>query len=221
MPERCGRSRPFDLVLGEIGAQRFPPIRATFERDGLDPFDRNRFSLTREVAELLHDLRPEEGLGDGMSELVAFVHASYLYWASGAHHILVSTQVLDEVAAELAVNPKVNGSPGPRAYYLQLPSHQVWGAPIADERPEPLDGWFATLDAWGLRLVAIFGLQPARAGFTVAEVAGAAPVQPAQLGSAFEGEAGKKLLSLRDGGELLDLGWRLHRIIEAGQFTQN
>ena len=32
---------------------------------------------------LVRELRPEDGIGDGMDQLVALVHHAYLFWAGG------------------------------------------------------------------------------------------------------------------------------------------
>ena len=42
--------------------------------------------MDREVVTLLRDLRPEEGLGEAMDQMVALVHHAYLTWAAGRRH---------------------------------------------------------------------------------------------------------------------------------------
>ena len=78
------RPTPFDLVFAQIAETVFPTIRAALERGGSDAADRDAFLLVPEVVSLLHDLRPEEGLGEGMDQLVALVHHAYLLWDAGA-----------------------------------------------------------------------------------------------------------------------------------------
>ena len=40
--------------------------------------------MVREVVTLLRELRPEEGLGEGIDQLAALVHHAYLFWDAGA-----------------------------------------------------------------------------------------------------------------------------------------
>src|SRR6185503_15592859 len=77
------RPSPFALLFGTLAPGRFPALRAALEAAGSPPEDRERFLLLREVAELLRELRPEEGVGEAVQALVALLHASYLFWAAG------------------------------------------------------------------------------------------------------------------------------------------
>ena len=78
-----------------------------------------------------------------------------------------------------------------------------------------LDGWFATRAADALTVLAIFGLHPGRAGFTVAEVAGARPVELARpdgsplFAPALAGGEAAGLASVVGAEELLELAWRV------------
>jgi len=77
------RPTPFDLVFARTAETIFPAIRTALERGSHEPTDRDAFLIVPEVVSLLHDLRPEEGLGEGMDQLVALVHHAYLLWDAG------------------------------------------------------------------------------------------------------------------------------------------
>ena len=208
------RPTPYDLVFATMAEERFPPIRTALAAAGRDARDRDAFLLTREAAELVHDLRPEEGMGEGIDRLAALVHHAFLFWEAGAQ-----LQSLDRPALEqlLAVDPVPSPLPAAAAPYVQLPQRVIWARPLEDEAFEPLDGWFAHLAPGGLlRALAVFGLHPDRMGFTVVEAAGARPVGLARPdGAALFAPtvAGGDLAGLRSilgAEELLELAWRAH-----------
>src|SRR4051794_35684117 len=64
------RPTPFDLVFSQIAERSFPEIRASIERATHEPTDRDAFLMIPEVVTLLRELRPEEGVGEGMDQLV-------------------------------------------------------------------------------------------------------------------------------------------------------
>src|SRR4051794_19937067 len=78
------RSTPYDYVFETIARTIFPTIRSALERGAQDPHDRDAFLMLREVVELVRDLRPEEGVGEGIGQLTALLHHAYLYWDGGA-----------------------------------------------------------------------------------------------------------------------------------------
>src|ERR1700740_2111233 len=75
------RPTPFDLVFAHTAETVFPLVRAALEQGGHDPTDRDAFLMVPEVVSLLHDLRPEEGIGEGMDQLVALAHHAFLLWS--------------------------------------------------------------------------------------------------------------------------------------------
>ena len=77
------RPTPFDLVFDPIADDRFPAIRDALAGSGRDPRDRDAFLMEKASVSLVRELRPEDGLGDGMDQLVALVHHAYLFWAGG------------------------------------------------------------------------------------------------------------------------------------------
>src|SRR5262245_60387122 len=106
------RPTPFDLVFSQIAETAFPTIRPALDRGEHDPSDRDAFLIVPEVVQLLHDLRPEEGLGEGMDQLVALVHHAYLLWDAGALVVELSGERLaDMLASPVAVSPDPHEPP--------------------------------------------------------------------------------------------------------------
>ena len=207
------RPTPFDLVFAHSAETVFPLVRAALERGGYEPTDRDAFLMVPEVVSLLHDLRPEEGIGEGMDQLVALAHHAYLLWDSGALTLPIPA---DRLTALLA--PPAPASPSlhepPRAFYAQLLDRQVWARVIDDEAAEPMDGCFVHPANGELRVLGIFGLRPDREGFSAVETAGPRPrglerpdgtplFAPVLAGGKAAG-----LFSLVGAEELLELGWR-------------
>src|SRR4051794_23728104 len=91
------RLTPFDLVFSHIAERVLPEIRASIERAGYDPTDRDAVLMVPEVVALLRELRPEEGIGEGMDQLLALVHHAYLQWESGGLLLPVAEDRLEEL----------------------------------------------------------------------------------------------------------------------------
>jgi len=209
------RSTPFDLVFQQIAEDNFPQIRAALAAGGHDPTDRDAFLLLREVVTLLRELRPEQGIGEGMDQLVALAHHAYLTWDAGA----VTAAISPERTAELLDGPAPTTpdlAEPPSAYYAQFPERRIWAEVIEGEPPEPLDGCFvhAVVGAGVLRVLGIFGVRPERSGFTAVEAAGPRLEPLARLDGtrpfspSLPGGGAARLHSLVGAEELLELGWR-------------
>src|SRR4051812_9273229 len=126
MPSR--RPTPFDLVFGDTAEQTFAGIGAELSQAGTDPRDRDAFLMTREVVELVRELRPEQGLGEGIDQLAALVHHSYLFWAAGRPTV----ELPDEHLGDLLTTPAPDHTTfdGPPAYYVQLPERKIWAETV-------------------------------------------------------------------------------------------
>src|SRR3954464_1260986 len=135
------RPTPFDLVFDEAGVETtFPPIRTALAAAGQDPRDRDSFLMLREVVSLLRELRPEEGLGEGIGQLAALLHHSYLFWDAGS---LTQQLTEDQLRSLLRTPPRIGAGPAAQpAFYPQLPEHRVWAQVIPGSPHEPLDGCF-------------------------------------------------------------------------------
>jgi len=213
MPE-SKRVTPFEVALAPLGAERLGEMHRALATADVDPFDRDAWALSQPGATLLHDLRPDGGLGEAVVEMVALAHAAFLYWHQGEHLHALDRSGLDALVRGAA--PAVPSLDAPKAYYLQLPPQRVWGSPVEGAPPEPLDGWFAVARGQGLGLVGVFGLLPGRPGFTVAHVEGPRPGPLRRedgrplFASTLEGGQAAGLWSILDHLELLELGWRAH-----------
>ncbi|MFL5448653.1 MAG: hypothetical protein ACJ8AX_08895 [Gemmatimonadales bacterium] len=212
------RPTPFDLVFENAAQTSFPAIRTALSESIRDPRDRDGFLMLREVVSLLRELRPDEGLGEGIDQLAALVHHGYLFWAGGGHTLRLSSDQLSDILGHASLSdPQLDGP----ALYTQLPERRVWAQVIPGEPHEPLDGWFQYHDpkAGLLRVLGVFGIHPDRPGFSVVEVSGRRPVALARpdgssvFSSTLPGGAAAGLSSLAGEEELLELGWR---IVELG-----
>lgn len=209
---------PFAEALQDVPAQRFPAIRDALAESDRDPRDRDAFMVTRPAVELLRELRPEEGLGESIDQLAAFLHHAYLHWADGERVNEIDNR---QLTALLAVEPDQTPSPG-AARYARLPERVLWAEVIEGEPPEPLHGCSIHFQpGGGLRVLGIFGLHPNRPGFSVVEAAG-------PRAERLEREDGTPLFGPRLAGgevaglhsivgqeELLELGWRLQAQADA------
>jgi hypothetical protein len=207
------RPTPFDLVFHRVAQSSFPRIAASLAESGVDPSDRDAFLMDREAITLLRELRPEEGLGEAMDQMVALVHHAYLAWAAGVVTVSVSREAAEKLLGQGPANGAApNDAP---AYYAQFPERMIWASVIENEVPEPLDGVFVSRAPGGdLRVLGIFGLRPDRAGFSAVEASGARVEGLAREdGSALfdptlEGGSAAGLRSIIGEAELLELGWR-------------
>jgi len=206
------RITPFDLVFNRAAESSFPRIASSLAAGGHDPADRDAFLMDREVVTLLRDLRPDEGLGEAMDQMVALVHHAYLAWADGGVTISVGREAAEELLAKPAEAADSKDLP---AYYAQFPERMIWAAVVEDEAPEPLDGIFVSQVPGGdLRVLGIFGLRPERAGFSAVEATGGRAEGLARedgsplFDPTLPGGAAAGLRSIVGEAELLELGWR-------------
>jgi hypothetical protein len=206
------RVTPFDLVFRLASREVFPGIRLALQEGGHDPRDRDRFLMLREVVTLLRELRPEQGLGEGIDQLAALLHHAYLYWDAGEPTFEVSVHLLGATTAE----PAEDGD-APTAYYALMPEHRIWAEVIPGLPWEPLDGCFVHSAPDGtLRVLGVFGVHRDREGFSVVEAAGPRPLGLARADGSrlFEptlpGGKAAGLFSISGMEELLELGWRVH-----------
>ena len=214
------RATPFDLVFQPAAASSFPRIAASLATAGHDAADRDAFLMDREVITLLRDLRPDEGLGEAMDQMVALVHHAYLTWVAGGMTIPVDRDTAEELLGAAAGN----GS-DPRdvpAYYAQFPERMIWARVIEDEAPEPLDGVFVAREPSGsLRVLGIFGLRADRPGFSAVEATGSRAARltredgTALFAPTLPGAAEAGLRSIIGEEELLELGWRTQDLAAA------
>ncbi|MGH7522918.1 MAG: hypothetical protein ACREK8_01260 [Gemmatimonadales bacterium] len=161
-------AHPFDLLFAGFRESRFPAIRAEIGARA----DLADFMLSAAAAELMGELRPDEGLGEGIDEFVALVHAAYRYWCDGEQTTRLDAATTLALCEPDAAAPTPSGDGVVR--YVQVAPRLIW-ARLTDETSfEPLDGWFAVPIPIGLRVVACLGIHPARPGVSVVTVEGTA-----------------------------------------------
>src|SRR3954452_2466595 len=207
------RLTPFDLAFPDSADSVFPSIRQALEAARQDPRDRDAFLMIREVITVVRDLRPDEGLGEGIDQLAALIHHAYLFWAAGQRTVEISA---DQLPALLSSDESVTPAGDLQPSYVQLPLRRVWAEVVPGEPPEPLDGCFLhQADTSNLRVLGVFGIHPDRPGFSVVEVTGPRPLnlargdQSALFFPVLAGGARAGLFSVIGGEELLELGWRV------------
>lgn len=211
------RPSPFDLVFQQIAEETFPRIQSALQQGGHDPRDRDRFLMVREVVTLLRDLRPDEGLGEGIDQLAALIHHAYLFWEAGQPAVELS---LARLTGLLAGSPGEEAGDPPPAFYAQVPERRVWAQVIPGQPHEPLDGCFvhSAQEAGALKVLGVFGIHPEREGFTVVETSGPRPTALTRpdgsplFSPTLQGGAAAGLFSLTGEEELLDLGWRIQQL---------
>ena len=218
------RATPLDLVFDRAAESTFPRIASSLAAGGHDPADRDAFLMDREVVTLLRDLRPDEGLGEAMDQMVALVHHAYLAWAAGTVTIPVGREAAEELLGQA---PEVADSKDVAAYYAQFPERMIWAAVIENEAPEPLDGIFVSRIPGGdLRVLGIFGIRPDRAGLSAVEATGGRVERLARedgsplFDPTLPGGAIAGLRSIVGEEELLELGWRTQGLaagVETGE----
>lgn len=205
------RPTPYATSIAPWADERFFPVRQALADLCVDAWDRDAFLMAQPVVALVHALRPEGGLGEGLDEFTGLLHAAYLFWLHGEPVLTL------DAPATLALLGAPLGAPrdgGPSVRYVQFPPRRLWGAPTAGGAHEPLDGCFLVHRGDHLIVLGIFGAHPDRDGFTVVLVEGPRPVGLAREdGSALfapdmEGGAPAGLHSVRGMEELLELAWR-------------
>lgn len=220
------RPTPFDLVFEPLAETTFPRIQVALTEARQDPLNRDAFLMLRDVVTLLRDLRPDEGLGEGIDQLAALIHHGYLFWSAGKRVIELSPGQLSDI---LGGRPDIaEEEPAPPPHYIQVPERRLWAPVVQGEAPEPLDGFFqyGVGQNW-LRVLGVFGIYPERPGFSVVEVAGPLPQGLSRsdgtplFAPTLAGGSAAGIHSLTGGEELLELGWRSCRIAtpdEAGRW---
>src|SRR3954464_4950200 len=128
------RPTPFELVFQESADSVFPSIRQALEAAQQDPRDRDAFLMIREVITLVRDLRPDEGLGEGIDQLAALIHHAYLFWAAGQRTVEIPA---DQLPALLSSDEPVTPTGDPQPTYVQLPLRRGWAGGVPGEPPGP------------------------------------------------------------------------------------
>lgn len=214
------RPTPYATSIAPWADARFSPVRQALVDLGVDAWDRDAFLMASPVVALVHALRPEGGLGDGLNEFSALLHAAYLFWLHGEPVVALDDSAAEALLAAAATAPP--DTAGPSIRYVQLPPRRVWGTPSEGGPHEPLDGCFVIRRGDHLTVLGIFGAHPERDGFTVVLVEGSRPIGLVRadgsplFAPAMAGGASAGLHSLTGMEELLELAWRAEAHADAG-----
>lgn len=199
------RPHPFELVFGALAAERFPAIT---EAVG-DARDLDAFLMAEPAIALLHDLRPDEGLGDAVDDFVIFVHAAWAWWAAGA-----TTVALDVDATNRLLEAPPDATTGPeQPMYIQVAPRRIWARVVEADAHEPLDGWFVLPVGDTRRVVACLGIHPSRPGLSVLVAEGGRPLRKPRADGTpafaprMDGGDTAGLASIDSPDELLLLAW--------------
>ena len=220
MPASSNRLHPAQLAFGPEATTRFAELAAHPALDAIDCADRDAWLLTEPVAQWLHQLRPESGLGEAVHEFAVLAHQGFLFWKFGCVTHNLGADDLVPIGDPTADSGLLLDPITPS--YVQLPLRRIWGVTLEGSPPEPLDGWFAyTTPTGSLELAAVFGLHPGRDGFTVVAAAGRPPFPPhrADGGRLFAptlpGADAAGLWSILSPQELLELARRTYSHLAA------
>ncbi len=160
-----GRVHPFHLVFDGIADERFPAIR-----DALGgAIELDAFLIANPAIELLHELRPDAGLGEAIDDFVRFVHAAFRFWLDGSVTVELDRDATEHLCAADSLS-RPRGTAVPAAMYIQVAPRVVWAQLEEAGAFEPLDGWFAVGEGNTRHVVGCFGVHPDRPGLSVMSV---------------------------------------------------
>lgn len=211
------------MLFPDLAERLFPAIRKGMERLGRPASDRDAFLTVKEAVELVRALRPEEGLGEAIDEVVALAHHAWMYWNDGQRTVGLDRATIVQLPARRESGARPTACPPVRrSAYFQVPERLLWAQVVPDAPPEPMDGCFVAPDvgSGGLTVLGVFGLHPARAAMSLAEVAGFRPESIERpdgtppFAPALPGADRAGLLSLVGADELLELAWRAAPLLD-------
>jgi hypothetical protein len=172
------RVTPYELAFGGGGfeEQRFGAIEAEAARLGIDALRFDQFALLHSVAQVLREIVAPDDPPEMWEQHRAILFHCFNFWRFGRRLFFMESAVaryLVEAAPGLT-GWELNA---PRsALYLQLPARLFWASIAPDTPPEPVDGFFLTLndgdDPLGqpfrhLHGLMVLGIRRNRAGFSV------------------------------------------------------
>ena len=211
------RPTPFDLVFATRGGDELPshPPPA-WPPAGHDPADRDAFLMDREVVTLLRDLRPDEGLGEAMDQLVALVHHAYLTWDAGAVTIPIARDTAERGCSSSVATRRGRAEATRPRTTPSFPSGGSGPGSSRTSRPSRSTAASSSRDPHGAapRARRSSDCVPDRPGFSAVEATGRGPAgSTREDGSALfaptlPGRPAAGLRSIIGEEELLELGWR-------------
>lgn len=224
MTVEVGRETPYERAFGErrFEEREFPAIQEEAGTRGLDPGDRDQFSLIGRTGLLLRELVPEGTPSGALETYLATLFHAFHFWRGGREMYAFE----EEVVRELVEAPPALEGWDPElpaaAVYLELPRQLFWAA-VAEEGmpPEPVEGIFVRARSGPeperlrrLQALMVLGMRPGRAGFSAVEIEAAPEDAGAGLGpdafrSDLPGAELAELYGLRERQEVVVLLLRL------------
>lgn len=164
------RLHPFDLVFGELAAQRFPKLREAAAAAGYELTHRTGFQRFDPVLDLLAEIVPPDLTGPRgavMEQCATLLFVGYRYWAAGCHSFQVSPHQLRSVIENEPADGRLPAVPS-GACYLQVPERMFWARIDTGSPYEPLDGIFVvgSAEEGENTILGVLGLRAGRPGFS-------------------------------------------------------
>lgn len=165
----------------DFEGDRFPGLLSEMEARGVAPHDPAGFVMLGGTGHLIRELMLAEtgtdaageqwqGLPpEAVAELGALLFHAFRFWHEG-RRVLELERAAARYLVESAPAPDAwrMGAPAP-AGYVQLPRNLFWTPGTDDRPPEPLDGFFWSVNG-RLDVLLCAGVRPGRPGFTAVPV---------------------------------------------------
>jgi hypothetical protein len=206
------RATPFELAFAEAD-RIFPALETGVERAGINPANRAELVLVTEMTELARDLVPPDAPPDAIEQHRAMLFHAFNFWCHGKRLYLFDGAVA-RFLVESATSTTSWAFNAPYAScYLQLPANLFWASISPDAQPEPVDGYFVTVDAprgdAGDRMLdalMVLGIRRERAGFSVVPFqTEVGPGVEADWAESPGRESGRDFQSALPGGDLANI----------------
>ena len=206
------RLHPYELVFGtsEFEDERFPAIRAEAEGRDVDVRDRESFIMLETVGELMRSLLPPDAGVPATAQFGAIVTHAYHYWLAGKQTVSIDEPVLRALLERASIGSWDITPPTPAGYF-QLPRNVVFARVAEDAHAEAIDGFFFVMPGTNdpavppyerLDVLAVLGLVPNRAGFSVIDISTTLTAEaPGHFGDAAAREEGSDFSNVLPGGE--------------------
>jgi hypothetical protein len=211
------RVTPYELVFttDEMETRVFPGIQSEAERAGVDPLHHDRFQLLAAAGQAVRDVVPAEAPPEAVEQYRALLYHAFNFWRF-QKRVYLAEPAVARFLVEAA--PRMQGwefQPPHPSIYLQLPANLFWASISPDSKPEPVDGFFATVapenDPMGgpyqrVHLLMVLGIRRDRAGFSVIPLdTEAGPGIPAAWAEAAGRQGGRDFENILPGGEISGL----------------
>jgi hypothetical protein len=209
------RATPFELAFGDAGVadRLFPELEAGVERSRVNPSRLAELVLVSEMTGLVREMVPPDAPPGAIEQHRAMLFHAFNFWRHGSRLYLFDPAVARFVVESSPATAEWNFSAPQPSCYLQLPANLFWGSIAPDAPPEPVDGYFVTVeggtsrdDTRLLEAMMVLGIRRHRAGFsTIPFRTEVGPGVHAEWADAPSREEGRDFDSVLPGGDLANL----------------